>query len=157
MLHITIIAVGQLKERFWREACDEYLKRLSSYVRITVKEIADLDPAKHGGIDHALEGEGEAILKVIPANSYVVLLDIMGKQLSSESMAQRIEAFGLEGTNEIVFVIGGSCGVSRAVKERAQARWSFGPITLPHNLARVVLLEQLYRSFKILRGEPYHK
>ena len=157
MLHVKVIAVGRLKEKFWAEACAEYLKRLKSYAFVEVVEVADIDPATCGGPHVAMEREGDAILRAIPEFSYVVLLDIQGKLMSSEAMASQVEILTLEGTSEVVFVVGGSCGVSEAVKQRANEKWSFGRITLPHNLARVVLLEQIYRVFKIIKKEPYHK
>lgn len=157
MLRIDIVAVGRLKERFWREACEEYLKRLKPYAQVRVVEIVDVDPSGAGGVKDALKREGDAILKAIPEKSTVILLDIQGRAVSSEEMAQSIERWSVEGVSDIVFVIGGSHGVSEEVRKRADARWSFGRITMPHNLARVVLVEQVYRAFKIIRHEPYHK
>ena len=156
-MKFTIVAVGKLKERYWVDACAEYLKRLQPYAKTSVVEIADVDPAKAGGETAAVEREGTAVLKAIPERAYVVLLAIQGKQRSSEALSARIDELGLSGKSEIVFVIGGSCGTSAAVQARADETLSFGPITLPHNLARVVLLEQLYRACKIMRNEPYHK
>lgn len=157
MMHITIVAVGRLKERFWTDACAEYLKRLGAYADVKVHELADVDPAKSGGQVKAIATESQAIVKAIPADAAVVLMDIKGKSISSEEIAAEMERFALEGTNSVCLVIGGSCGVNDDVRARAQRRWSLGRITLPHNLARVVVLEQLYRAFKITRGEPYHK
>lgn len=154
---IRIIAVGKLKEKFWREACAEYLKRLGGCASVSVTEIPDCDPAKCGGEAGAKEKEGRGILSAIPGKSRVILLSIEGKQRSSEELADHIGKTGLYGQSDLTFVIGGSDGVSSEVEKRADEHLSFGRITLPHNLARVVLLEQLYRSFKILRGEPYHK
>lgn len=156
-MKFTVIAVGKLKERFWVDACAEYLKRLQPYAKTTVVEVADVDPAKAGGDAAALEREGAAILKALPDRAHVMLLAIDGKQHSSEALSARIDDLGLSGTGELAFVIGGSCGTSAAVRARADETLSFGPITLPHNLARVVLLEQLYRACKISRNEPYHK
>ena len=148
-MKFTVVAVGKLKERFWTEACAEYAKRLQPYARTKVVEVPD--------IAGAIEREGAAVCKAIPERAHVVLLAIEGRERSSEALARRIDDLGLSGVGEIVFVIGGSDGVSDAVRERADETLSFGPITLPHNLARVVLLEQLYRACKISRGEPYHK
>ena len=156
-MKFTVIAVGKLKERFWSDACSEYLKRLQPYAKTKVVEIADVDPARAGGEAASIEREGTSILKAIPERAHVVLLAIDGKQRSSEGLSQRIDDLGLGGMGESVFVIGGSCGVSADVRARADETLSFGLITLPHNLARVVLLEQLYRACKISRGEPYHK
>ena len=132
MQKTTVIAVGKLKERFWKDACAEYLKRLSAYSPTTVREIPD-STLERG------------------------LLDIRGKQASSEQLATKLESLAIQGVSHVAFVIGGSDGVSEAVRARCDERLSFGPITLPHNLARVVLLEQVYRAHKIIRGEPYHK
>lgn len=156
-MKIRVVAVGKLKERFWTDACAEYLKRLQAYAKVEVKEIADIDPAKAGGVESARTKEGEAILSAIPDSSHVILLAIQGKERSSESFSSRIDQLALSGVSDFTFVIGGSDGVSEAVFARANETLSFGPITLPHNLARVVLLEQTYRAFKISRGEPYHK
>lgn len=156
-MNITVVAVGKLKERFWKEACEEYLKRLKGYAQVKVVEIQDIDPAKSGGVDIARSKEGDAILAAIPSRSHVLLLAIEGKQRSSVELSQRIDDLALSGKSDLCFVIGGSDGVSKAVYDRANEMLSFGKITLPHNLARVVLLEQVYRAFKISRGEPYHK
>lgn len=147
MLKITIVAVGKLKERFWRDACGEYLKRLEGYCKITVREVADSN----------MQQEAALILEALPDKAPVIVLDIAGKPTSSEQLAHLIEERTVEGVSHLVFVIGGSDGLSPEVKERAFLRMSFGPLTLPHNLARVVLLEQIYRAFKIIKREPYHK
>lgn len=156
-MRITVVAVGKLKERFWADACAEYLKRLKAYARVTVTEVADVDPGRAGGMAAARAKEGEAILAALPETAHVVLMAIEGKQRSSEGLSRRLDELALSGRSDIAFVIGGSDGVSRAVYDRADETLSFGPVTLPHNLARVVLLEQVYRAFKISRGEPYHK
>lgn len=147
MLHITVYAVGKLKEAFWKDAVTEYLKRLGGYAKVEVRELPDSN----------LERESTALLAALPERDPVVLLDVRGKETSSEGIARLIEGYALDGASRLAFVIGGSDGVSEEVKRRADARISFGPITLPHNLARVVLMEQIYRAFKIMRGEPYHK
>jgi len=156
-MKFTVIAIGKLKERFWADACAEYVKRLQPYAKTTVVELADVDPARAGGDDAAVRREGAAILKALSERAHVILLAIDGNQRSSEGLSARIDDLGVSGVGEVVFVIGGSCGVSADVRARADELLSFGPITLPHNLARVVLLEQLYRACKISRGEPYHK
>lgn len=156
-MKITLICVGKLKEKFWVQACAEYLKRLSAYARVDVCEVADIDPAKAGGEAAAREKEGAAILARCPADAHCVLLAIEGTQRSSEALSARLDELTVQGTSSFAFVIGGSYGVSDQVRSRANEQLSFGPITLPHNLARVVLLEQLYRAFKISRNEPYHK
>lgn len=159
-MKFTVVAVGKLKERFWSDACAEYLKRLQPYAKTQVREIADVDPRKAGGVDGARDKEGAAIcaeLEKLGADTHVVLLAIDGKERSSEGLSKRMDNLMLQGKSNFAFVIGGSDGVSTAVRQRADELLSFGPITLPHNLARVVLLEQLYRTQKISHGEPYHK
>jgi len=155
-VRITVIAVGRLKERFWREAAEEYLKRLGPYADVRVVEIADRDPGR-GGEAKALAEEGADILRALPADAHVITLEIGGKQLTSEAFSARLQALGLEGRSNVAFVIGGSHGIAAEVTARAHERLSLGPMTLPHNMARVVLLEQVYRAFRIARGEPYHK
>ena len=158
-MRYTVVAVGKLKERFWVDACAEYLKRLQPYAKCEVREVPDVDPTRAGGDNAAVEREGAAILATLETvgSPYTVLLDIGGKERSSESLSRHLDDLALRGISDVAFVIGGSCGVSPAVRDRADERLSFGPITLPHNLARVVLLEQLYRAARISRGEPYHK
>lgn len=156
-MKICVIAIGRLKEKFWISACDEYLKRLQPYAKVTVKELPDVDKAKAGSLDAALEKEAQTILNALPPRSHVILLAIEGKQYSSEELSTRLDALALSGASDISIIIGGSDGVHTSIKQRADEAISFGRITLPHNLARVVLLEQVYRAFKISRGEPYHK
>lgn len=157
MMKITVVAVGKLKERFWTEACEEYRKRLRAYVKLEIRELADVDPAKAGGIEGSREKEGAAILGAIPSGSHTILLAIEGKERSSEAFSHHLDKLALSGKSDVSFVIGGSDGVSDAVRARADETLSFGSMTLPHNLARVVLLEQVYRACKISRKEPYHK
>ncbi len=147
MLRITIFAVGKLKEQFWKDAVAEYLKRLGAYAKVEVRELPDSNPNK----------EAAALLAALPERGPVLLMDIRGKETSSEGLAKKIDAYALGSDSHISFIIGGSDGVTREVRERATERISFGPITMPHNLARVVLVEQIYRAFKIIRNEPYHK
>lgn len=156
-MKFTIVAVGKLKEKFWTAACAEYLKRMQPYGKTEVREIADVDPARAGGVDAARDREGAAILAALGPSAHVVLLAIDGKERSSKGLSKRLDNLMLQGKSNFAFVIGGSDGVSDEVRKRANELLSFGPITLPHNLARVVLLEQLYRSQKISHGEPYHK
>lgn len=147
MLRITIFAVGKLKEQFWKDAVAEYLKRLGGYAKIEVRELPDSNAEK----------EASALLSALPERGPIILMDIRGKETSSEGLAQKIDNYALNSDSHISFIIGGSDGATKEVKQRATERISFGPITLPHNLARVVLLEQIYRAFKIIRHEPYHK
>ena len=159
-MRFHVIAVGKLKERFWTDACAEYLKRLQPYAKTQVIELADVDPTRVGGAAAARAKEGAAILHALdglPAQTRVIVLAIEGKQHTSEAFAQHLDELALYGESDVAFVIGGSDGVDEAVYARANELLSFGKITLPHNLARVVLLEQLYRAQKISRGEPYHK
>ena len=156
-MNITIVCVGKLKEKFWTDACNEYLKRLRPYAQVEVREVPDIDPARAGGVAGSLEREGEAILAALPQRAHVFLLAIQGKERSSEDFSAHLDELALCGESSIAFIIGGSNGVNNTVRARANETFSFGRITLPHNLARVVLLEQLYRAFKISRGEPYHK
>ena len=154
-MRLTIIAVGRLKERYWREAADEYLKRLGPYATVRAVEIDDRDSGRDQ--TRALAEEGADILRAIPEGAHVITLEIGGKQRSSEQFAARLAELALDGRSSVAFVVGGSVGLSADVLKRADERMSFGAMTLPHNMARVVLLEQIYRAFRINRGEPYHK
>lgn len=156
-MRYAVVAVGKLKEKFWVQACAEYVKRLGAYAKVEMREVADIDPARAGGVEASRAREGQEILAAIPARSHVILLAIDGKQRSSEQFSAHLDELALRGKSDLTFVIGGSDGVSPEVRAHANETFSFGPITLPHNLARVVLLEQLYRACKISRGEPYHK
>ena len=159
MLGIRIICVGKLKEKYWDAACAEYLKRLGGYCSPSVIEVKEARlPANPSAADEnaVIEKEGRDILDKIGQGDYVIALDIDGKELASEEIASRIADISLH-NSKIDFVIGGSLGLSGDVKRRADMRLSFGRITLPHQLARVVLLEQIYRAFKINAGETYHK
>lgn len=154
-MRITVIAVGRLKEPYWKDAAAEYLKRLRPYASIEIVEVPDRDvTADERG---ALRVEAEGILKAIPDGAHVAVLDIKGKQLSSEGFSAWLELAGIEGRSSIALVIGGAAGLDGSVLARAAERLSLGPMTLPHQLARVVLLEQVYRGFRIMRGEPYHR
>lgn len=156
-MNVSVVAVGKLKERFWSEACAEYLKRLGPYARVKVAEVPDVDPARAGGEAQARAAEGESILARLPERAWVVALAIDGRPRTSEQLSAHLDELALRGASDVAFVVGGSTGLDDAVLQRADETLSFGPITLPHNLARVVLLEQLYRAFRISRGEPYHK
>ena len=154
-MRITVVAVGKLKEPFWRAAADEYLKRLGPYATVRVAEVADRD----SGADErrALAEEGADVLRALPEGAHVIALDLTGKQLSSEAFSARLDALGVAGRSSVAFAIGGSVGLAPEVLARADEVLSLGAMTLPHNLARVVLLEQIYRASRISRGEPYHK
>lgn len=154
-MRITLVCVGKLKEPHWRAAAEEYLKRLRPYARVDVVEVADCDVSADER--RALATEGAAILRALPDGATVVVLDLGGKVRSSEEFAGWIETAGIEGRSHIAFVIGGAAGLAGEVVAAASERISLGPMTLPHQMARVVVLEQLYRAFRIIRGEPYHR
>lgn len=159
-MKITLITVGKLKEKFFREAVSEYGKRLSRYCKLEIKETADeKTPEKASEVEREqiLYREGERISRLIPEDAFVVTLEIEGKRLSSEAFAGEIERLGVSGISQIVFVIGGSLGLHNIIKERADLAVSFSDMTFPHQLMRVILLEQIYRAYRIISGEPYHK
>jgi 23S rRNA (pseudouridine1915-N3)-methyltransferase len=154
-----IIAVGKLKERYWREAQAEYLKRLQPYLKLELKEIADLPCPEGAGAaqeEQVRQGEATAIANMILPRSYLIVLDIQGKEMSSPDLAAFLAERQQTG-RELTMVIGGSLGVAEELRKRADLRWSFSQLTFPHQLFRIMLLEQLYRAVKIRRGEPYHK
>ena len=159
MLNIKIICVGKLKEKYWQDACAEYMKRLGAYCRAEIIEVKEEKlPAAASAADeqHVIDEEGRGILSSVSKGDYVIALDVKGRELSSEEMAGRLSEISFAHSS-VIFIIGGSLGLSNEVKERADLRQSFGKITLPHQLARVVALEQIYRAFKINAGEIYHK
>ncbi len=160
MQTVTIISVGKLKDAFFNEASDEYLKRLKAFAKMNVIEIkAGVLPEnpKDSEINAVLEKEGEEILKKIPSGAKVVSLCIEGKLYSSEDLAHLFESTALSGTSHIIFIIGGSYGLADKVKSRSDIRLSMSKMTFPHRLARIMLLEQIYRACKINAGEAYHK
>lgn len=160
-MRMTILAVGKLKESYLREAVQEYSKRLSRYCRLEIIEVADeKTPDASGGSraeEIVLGREEERLLKRLPGDSYVITLEISGKQLSSEKFAVKINNLAVQGISHIVFIIGGSLGLGKSIRERADFALSFSEMTYPHQLMRVILLEQIYRSYRIINGEPYHK
>lgn len=153
-MKIRVAAVGKLKEAHWRAAADEYLKRLRPYATMEPVEVADRDLA--GDADRAMAQEGADLLKAIPATSHVIALDLTGRELSSEALAEHLSELMVRGRSDVTFVIGGSAGLAPDVRARADERLALSRFTLPHQLARVVLLEQIYRAFRIMRNEPYH-
>ncbi|WP_067930352.1 23S rRNA (pseudouridine(1915)-N(3))-methyltransferase RlmH [Alicyclobacillus kakegawensis] len=159
-MQVTVIAVGKLKERYLREAQAEYGKRLSGYVQLRIEEVAD-EPAQESAGDgerlRVLRVEGERIARRLRERDAVVALDRGGEALSSEAWSRSYQRMAGGGYGRLVFLIGGSYGLDASLLKRAELCWSFGPLTLPHQLARIVLLEQLYRGIRIARGEPYHK
>ena len=159
-MKITILAVGKIKEKFYAQAIAEYEKRLSRYCKLEIIEVADEktpDGAGEGTVRRIKEKEGERLLSHVRDGMYVIALAIDGKMRSSEELSEHLSRLGLYGDSHIAFVIGGSLGLSDEVLSRANERLSFSKMTFPHQLRRVILLEQLYRSFKIQAGEPYHK
>lgn len=159
-MKITIVAVGKVKEKFFADAIGEYGKRLGRYCKLEILQVADeKTPDKAGEAlkRQILEKEGERILAQIREEAYVIALAIQGKMLDSEELAAWIGDLGCSGQSHLVFVIGGSLGLSQAVLERADGQLSFSRMTFPHQLMRVILMEQIYRSYRILSGEPYHK
>lgn len=159
MINVTVIAVGKLKESYLRDGCNEYIKRLGAYSKINIVEIDEekiCDNPSQNQIDSVIKKEGERILKKIPKNSAVIPLCIEGKEYSSPEFSSLIEKISLENSS-ICFVIGGSFGLSEDVKKLGNTKLSFGKMTLPHQLARMVLLEQVYRAFSISNNSKYHK
>lgn len=159
-MKITVIAVGKIKEKFYQEAIGEYSKRLSRYCRLELIQVADEktpDGASRALEEQIKDKEGERILDNIRDGSFVVALAIDGVMADSVELAAQIEKWGVSGVSQIVFVIGGSLGLSGAVLKRADRKLSFSKMTFPHQLMRVILLEQIYRSYRIIQGEPYHK
>lgn len=159
-MKITILAVGKIKEAFYREAVAEFQKRLRRYVKLEIIETADeRTPEDASALENSRirELEGERLLKYIRTDTYVVALAIEGKMLDSAALSEKIRMLGVGGVSHIVFVIGGSLGLSDAVLKRADLQLSFSKMTFPHQLMRVILLEQIYRSYRILNHEPYHK
>lgn len=160
MLSVYLICVGKLKEKFYKEACAEYVKRLSPYCKLTVMELPEERLSKDptlGEIANALAREGEAIRAKLPPGARLVALCVEGRLCSSEELARMVSSFGGSPDKHLAFVIGGSYGLHPSVKAEAQVQLSMSPMTFPHHLARVMLLEQIYRAFKINEGSSYHK
>lgn len=160
MLTVTVACVGKLKEAYWREACAEYQKRLSAFCRLQIIEVAEErlpDDPSGAQVAAAIDAEGQRLLSRIPAGASVVALCIEGKEMPSEALSRQISQWAVDGVSHVVFVIGGSFGLSDAVKREARLRLSFSPMTFPHQLARILVLEQVYRAFHIASGGKYHK
>ena len=160
MLSVYLICVGKLKEKFYLQASEEYLKRLGGYCKMTLLELPEEKlPAtpSQAQIDAALEKEANAIRSKIPANSTLVTMCVEGKTKSSEELAGMVRTFEQSAARHLVFVIGGSFGMAESLKKEAWVRLSMSPMTFPHHLARVMVLEQIYRAFKINEGSSYHK
>lgn len=159
-MNIRIICIGKLKEKYWVDAVAEYSKRLTPYCSLEIAELKESRLKQNAGPAEEEEvkvNEGREILDKIAAQDYVITLEIKGKRLTSEQLANKIADLALNARSDIDFVIGGSLGLSAEVSRRADFRLSFSDMTFPHQMMRVILLEQIYRAFKIQRGEPYHK
>lgn len=159
-MKITVIAVGKIKEKFFKDALSEYEKRLSKYCKLTILEAADEktpDQASEVVIQQILAKEGERIRNLIPKDSYVISLALEGKKYDSVGFANLIYHTTLQGSSHITFIIGGSLGIMEEIKRTSDSKISFSDMTFPHQLMRVILLEQIYRAFRINNGEPYHK
>ena len=159
-MKITVITVGKIKEKYLKDAIAEYSKRLSKYCKLEIIEVADEktpDNASEVVEDSIRSKEGERILKYVKDDAYVITLEIGGKQLTSEELADKIDKLGVQGTSHIIFIIGGSIGLGKELLNKSNYALSFSKMTFPHQLMRVILLEQVYRSYRIISGEPYHK
>ena len=159
-MNITVIAIGKLKEKYWTDAVKEYSKRLGSYCSLNIIELKESPLRANPSAADELAvkvAEGTDILSKIKPSDFVITLEIKGKGLSSEQLADKIEDLAINGKSSIVFVIGGSLGLSPEVSKRSDFKLSFSAMTFPHQMMRVILLEQIYRSFKIIRNEAYHK
>ena len=159
-MKITVIAVGKIKEKYLKDALAEYGKRLSRYCRLEILEAADEktpDNASETVERQIRQKEGERIRKLMKADAYTIALAIDGNMLSSEKFSEKIETLGVQGISHIQFLIGGSIGLDETLLKEADYRLSFSKMTFPHQLMRVILLEQIYRGYRIMAGEPYHK
>ena len=159
-MRCEILTVGKLKEKYWKDGIAEYQKRLKPVFPVVIREVNDMpvpENASQKDIEKAVDKEGEALLNLIDDDTFVVALEIGGKELSSEEFATKMNEWSFSGYRKIAFVIGGSCGLSTQVLKRANFRQSFGRCTYPHQLMRLILVEQIYRTVKINRNEPYHK
>lgn len=159
-MKIKLITVGKLKEKYLVQGINEYLKRLQSYAKVEIIEVSDEKAPEHLSEAEMLqvkEKEGARILAKIAENEFVFVLAIEGKQYTSEAFANEIDQLGIHGNSTLTFIIGGSLGLSDTVMQRSQKQLSFGKLTYPHQLMRLILVEQIYRAYRIIRGEPYHK
>ena len=159
-MKVTILAVGKIKEKFYRQAIGEFEKRLSRYCKLEIIEVADEKTPDHASSAEEAqikEKEGQRLLKHIREDAWVCALAIEGKMLDSVELSEKIESFGVSGVSHVMFVVGGSLGLAESVLKRADYALSFSKMTFPHQLMRVILLEQVYRSFRIMAKQPYHK
>lgn len=156
-MKINIVALGKIKEKFLKEGIEEFLKRLTPYTAIEIIELSPIEIKDKNLTEKILVQEGEKILANIKKDDFVITLEIQGKQLSSEEFSKQLENVINLGYNELVFGIGSSCGLSKIVSERANFKLSISKMTFLHQFARLLLVEQIYRAFKIMKGEAYHK
>lgn len=159
-MKITLITVGKIKEKYLEEAIGEYTKRLNRYCKLEIIQVTDEKTPDRAGPsleEQIKDREGQRILSHMKDGMYVITLEIQGKMLTSEELAEKMDSLGVRGISHVAFIIGGSLGLSKEVLKRADFRLSFSKMTFPHQLMRVILLEQIYRSYRIIAGEPYHK
>lgn len=159
-MKITVLCVGKIKEKYFTLGIEEYAKRLSRYCKLEVIEVADEKTPDNASANEELQikaKEGDRLLKYIKDQAYVIALAIEGKMLTSEELSEKMHTLGLNGDSNVVFVIGGSLGLDKRVLDRADYKLSFSKMTFPHQMMRMVLLEQIYRGYRIMKGEPYHK
>ena len=160
MMNVNIIAVGKLKEKYLTQGCDEYIKRLSTMCKIKITEIDEYklcDNPRQSEVDICIEKEGRRILEKIPKGSVIIPLCIEGKQMSSVNFSEKIAQMAVDGVSDITFVIGGSYGLWDGIKNKGKIKFSMSEMTFPHQVARLMLLEQIYRAFSIMHGSKYHK
>lgn len=159
-MKITLVTVGKVKEKYLRDAIEEYKKRLSKYCKLEILEVQDEktpDSASENQENLIRSKEGDRIMKYLKDDAYVITLEIGGKMLDSLEFSKKIESLGIQGKSHLIFVIGGSIGLGQQVLSRSDLALSFSKMTFPHQLMRVILLEQIYRGYRIMAGEPYHK
>ncbi len=156
-MKIKIIALGKIKEKFLKDGIDEFLKRLTPYCPVEIIELNPIEIKDENLTEKVLDEEGEKILSFLKPQSYVIAMEIAGKQLSSEEFSDKLQSLINDGISEVVFIIGSSCGISKNVSARADFKMSMSKMTFLHQFARLILVEQIYRAFKIMRGETYHK
>ena len=159
-MQVKVIAVGKLKEKYLKKGIQEYAKRLGAYTKFEIVEVADEEAPENlsqAEMNQVKALEGERILQKLSSQEVVFALDLNGKQMTSEDFAQTLEDKMTYGQSKLTFIIGGSLGLSQEVLDRAQHRLSFGPMTFPHQVMRLIIAEQVYRAFRIIRNEPYHK
>ena len=160
VMKITVLCVGKIKEKYFTMGIDEYSKRLSRYCKLEIIEVPDEKTPDNASENEEVQikaKEGDRLLKHIKDNAYIIALAIEGKMLTSEELSEKMEQLGINGDSNVVFVIGGSLGLDKRILDRADYKLSFSKMTFPHQMMRMVLLEQIYRGYRIMKGEPYHK